>query len=114
MAYYNSRVLKIIPKISTETAMAFINSFKNIINNEGCKYKIMSDMTRNNEYPSQNAGARFVKELQNSGLKHLEVMIFTSSRQKALDELKKLNVDINNNVKVTVSTSDAVKFLTMN
>ena len=114
MAYYNSRVLKIIPKISTETAMAFINSFKNIINNEGCKYKIMSDMTRNNEYPSQNAGARFVKELQNSGLKHLEVMIFTSSRKKALDELKKLNVDINNNVKVTVSTSDAVKFLTMN
>ena len=113
MAYYNSKVLKIIPKISTETALAFITSFKDIINNGDCKYKIMSDMTRNNEYPSQNAGARFVKSLQDSGFKHLEVMIFTSSRQKALDELRKLNAEINSNLQVTVSTSDAIKFLTM-
>ena len=113
MAYYNSKVLKIIPKISTETALAFITSFKNIINNEGCKYKIMSDMTRNNESPSQNAGARFVKSLQDSGFKHLKVMIFTSSRQKALDELKKLNAEINSKLQVTISTNDAIKFLTM-
>ncbi len=113
MAYYNSKVLKIIPKMSTETALAFITSFKDIINNEGCKYKIMSDMTRYNESPSQNAGARFVKSLQDSGFKNLEVMIFTSSRQKALDELKKLKVEMNNKVQVTVSTNDAIKFLTM-
>jgi hypothetical protein len=113
MAYYNSKVLKIIPKISTETALAFITSFKNIINNGGCKYKIISDMTRNNESPSQNAGARFVKSLQDSGFKHLKVMIFTSSKQKALDELKKLNAEINSNLQVTVSTNDAIKFLTM-
>ena len=112
-AYYNSKVLKIIPKISTETALAFITSFKKIINNGGCKYKIMSDMTRKNEYPSGNAGARFVKALQDSGFGHLEVMIFTSSTQKALDELKKLNAKINNNLKVTVRTSDAISFLTM-
>ena len=113
MAYYNSKVLKIIPKISTETALAFITSFKKIIKNGGCKYKIMSDMTRNNESPSHNAGARFVKALQDSGFNNLEVMIFTSSTQKAIDELKKLNVDINSYLKVTISTSDAVKFLTM-
>ena len=113
MAYYNSKVLKIIPKVSTETALAFITSFKNIINNGGCKYKIISDMTRNNESPSQNAGARFVKSLQDSGFKHLKVMIFTSSRQKALDELKKLNAEINSKLQVTVSTNDAIKFLTM-
>ena len=113
MAYYNSKVLKIIPKISTETALAFITSFKDIINNEGCKYKIMSDMTRYNESPSQNAGARFVKSLQESGFKNLEVMIFTSSREKALNELKKLKVEMNNKVQVTVSTNDAIKFLTM-
>ena len=113
LAYYNSRVLKIIPKISTETALAFITSFKSIINNGDCKYKIMSDMTRYNESPSQNAGARFVKSLQDSGFKHLNVMIFTSSRQKALDELRKLNAEINSKLEVTVSTSDAIKFLTM-
>ena len=113
MAYYNSRVLKIIPKISTETALAFITSFKDIINNGGCKYKIMSDMTRNNETPSGNAGARFVKALQDAGLGHLDVMIFTSSREKAINELKKLNAKINSKLKVTVSTSDAREFLTM-
>ncbi len=112
-AYYNSKVLKIIPKISTETALAFITSFKKIINNGGCKYKIMSDMTRKNEHPSGNAGARFVKALQDSGFGHLEVMIFTSSTQKALDELKKLNAKINTNLKVTIRTSDAISFLTM-
>ena len=112
-AYYNSKVLKIIPKISTETALAFITSFKKIINDGDCKYKIMSDMTRKNEYPSGNAGARFVKALQDSGLGHLEVMIFTSSTQKAIDELKKLKAKMNSNLKVTVSTSDAISFLTM-
>lgn len=112
-AYYNSKVLKIIPKISTETALAFITSFKKIINNGGCKYKIMSDMTRKNESPSGNAGARFVKALQDSGFGNLEVMIFTSSKQKALDELKRLKANINSNLKVTVSTSDAISFLTM-
>ena len=113
MAYYNSRILKIIPKISTETALAFITSFKDIINKEGCVYKIMSDMTRYNESPSDNAGARFVKALQDSGFKHLEVMIFTSSREKALKELKKLNAEMNDKLQVTVNTSDAIKFLTL-
>ena len=113
IAYYNSKVLKIIPKISTETALAFITSFRKIIRNGGCKYKIMSDMTRKNEYPPGNAGARFVKALQDSGFSDLEVMIFTSSRQKALDELKKLKAQINNNLEVTVSTNDAISFLTM-
>lgn len=112
MAYYESKVLKIIPKVSTETALAFIKSFRNIINNGGCKYKIMSDMTRYNESPSGNAGARFVKALQDSGFSNLSVMIFTSSRQKALDELRNLNADVNR-CEVTVSTSDAIKFLTM-
>ena len=112
-AYYNSKVLKIIPKISTETALAFITSFRKIIRNGGCKYKIMSDMTRKNEYPPGNAGARFVKALQDSGFSDLEVMIFTSSRQKALDELKKLKAQINSNLEVTVSTNDAISFLTM-
>ena len=48
IAYYNSKILKIIPKISTETALAFIKSFKEILFSTSTKYKIMSDMTRNN------------------------------------------------------------------
>ena len=71
IAYYNSKTLKIIPKISTETALAFIKSFKSFLNNKNTKYKIMSDMTRNNESPSKNAGARFVKYLQDYGFGYL-------------------------------------------
>jgi hypothetical protein len=113
-AYYSSRILKIIPKVSTETAIAFLSSFKNIINSGGCKYKFISDMTRYNESPSKNAGARFVKALQELGLSNYEVMIFTSSTQTAIEELRKLNVKMKSNIKVTISSSEATKFLTMN
>ena len=111
VAYYNSKILKIIPKISTETAMSFIKSFKSFINSKTTNYKIMSDMTRKNEEPSKNAGARFVKYLQDEGFNNLEIMIFTSSTESAKNELKKLNVKMNNNIKVTTSTNDAVQFL---
>ena len=112
IAYYNSKILKIIPKISTETALAFIKSLKTFINSGDTKYKIMSDMTRKNESPSNNAGARFVKYLQDCGFSHLDIMIFTSSKEFAINELKKLKVEMSDNIKVTVSTQDAITFLT--
>ena len=71
----------------------------------------MSDMTRNNEIPSKNAGARFVKYLQDYGFGYLEIMIFTSSKEFPLNEMKKLNVKMNNNIKVTTLTKDAINFL---
>ena len=74
----------------------------------------MSDMNRKNENPVHNAGARLVKRLQDNGFSDIEIMIFTSSREKALQELKKLNVIMNNKIKVTTSTSDAIKFLVEN
>ena len=114
MAYLKNKTLKIIPKITTDTAMAFIKSFKPFIKTGTIKYKIMSDMTRNNEYPSDNAGARLVKYLQDNGFGDIEIMIFTSSKEKALRELKKLNVVMNNKIKVTTMTSDAINFLITN
>ena len=114
MAYDKNKTLKIIPKISTDIAMAFIKSFKPFIKSGSIKYKIMSDMNRKNENPVHNAGARLVKRLQENGFADIEIMIFTSSREKALQELKKLNVIMNNKIKVTTSTSDAIKFLVEN
>ena len=111
IAYYNSKVLKIIPKISTETALAFIKSFKPYLKSKNTKYKIMSDMTRNNETPSKNAGARLVKYLQDNGFNNLEIMIFTSSKEFALNELRKLNITMNNNIKVTTFSNDAIDYL---
>ena len=114
LAYYNSKMLKIIPKISTETAISFISSFKNIIKNGGCKYKIISDMTRYNENPASNAGARLVKALYDSGFSQLQIMIFTSSTQTAYNELNKLNIKRNKNIIITTETKDAIDYLTMN
>jgi hypothetical protein len=38
-------------------------------------------------------------------------MIFTSSKEFALNEMTKLNVKMNNNIKVTTLTKDAINFL---
>ena len=111
VAYYNSKILKIIPKITTETALAFIKSFRSFIKSRTTKYKIMSDMTRNNEKESKNAGARLVKYLQDSGFEHLDIMIFTSSTDFAINELKKLKVTMRKNIRVTTDVDDAIKFL---
>ena len=71
-------------------------------------------MTRYNETPSDNAWARLVKYLQENGFSNIEIMIFTSSKEKALRELKKLNVVINNKIKITTATNDAISFLLAN
>ena len=110
-AYYINRALKIIPKVSTDVAMAFITSFKPFIKSGSIKYKVMSDMNRTNEYPVHNAGARLVKSLQDNGFGNIEIMIYTSSKEKALQELKRLNVIMNNKIKVTTSPYDAINFL---
>ena len=68
-------------------------------------------MTRNNEKESKNAGARLVKYLQDSGFEHLDIMIFTSSTDFAINELKKLKVTMRKNIKVTTDVDDAIKFL---
>ena len=111
IAYYNSKILKIIPKIFSNTALAFIKSFKSFINSNATKYKIISDMTRNNENPSKNAGARFVKHLQDYGFNDLEIMIFTSDLNIANNELKNLKVKLNNKLKITTCSNDAIQFL---
>lgn len=73
-------LLNIIPKVSTETAIAFIKS-QLCRNRKAEEFRIISDMTRNNESSSHNAGARFVKQLlpiYNS----LKILIFTGNKAK--------------------------------
>ena len=78
-AYSLKKDLKIIPKISTECALGFINSFRPFMDDGIIKYKIMSDMNRTNESEPNNAGARLVKSMQDNRLDNIETMIFTSS-----------------------------------
>ena len=110
-AYAIKKDLKIIPKISTECALGFIKSFRPFIVDGKVKYKVMSDMTRYNESEPNNAGARLVKYLQDNNFYNIEIMIFTSSTEKAKNEMKRLGVKMNNYIQVTVSPSEALKFL---
>ena len=43
---------------------------------------------------------------------NIEIMIFTSSTEKAKTELKKLGVNMNDYIKVTTSSFDAIQYLT--
>ena len=110
-AYSIKRDLKIIPKITTECALAFMKSFKPFIVDGTVKYKIISDMNRSNESEPHNAGARLVKYMQDNDFYNIEIMIFTSSTEKAKQELRRLGVNMNSYVKVTTSSNEALQFL---
>ena len=110
-AYSLKRDLKIIPKISTECALAFLKSFKPFILGKTVKYKVISDMNRTNESEPHNAGARLVKYMQDHSFYNIEIMIFTSSAEKAWNELRKLGVKSNSSVKITTSSNEALNFL---
>ena len=111
-AYSIKKNLKIIPKITTECALAFMKSFKPFIIGGTVKYKIISDMNRTNESEPHNAGARLVKYMQDNNFNNIEIMIFTSSTEKAKTELRKLGVNMNDYIKVTTSSFDAIQYLT--
>ena len=111
-AYSIKRDLKIIPKITTECALAFMKSFRPFIVGGRVKYKIISDMNRSNESQPHNAGARLVKYMQDNNFNNIEIMIFTSSSEKAKQELRKLGVNMNNYIKVTTSSYEALQYLT--
>lgn len=40
-------------------------------------------------------------------------MIFTSSKEFAINELSRLNIVLRDNIKVTVNAKDAIDFLTL-
>ena len=111
-AYSIKKNLKIIPKITTECALAFMKSFKPFIIGGRVKYKIISDMNRSNESEPHNAGARLVKYMQDNNFNNIEIMIFTSSSDNAKRELKKLGVNMNKYTKVTTSSYEALQYLT--
>ena len=79
-------LLNIIPKISTEAALAFIKS-QLCRNRKANEFRIISDMTRKNEKPSHNAGARFVRQLLPI-YNNLKILIFTSNKAKGEEYLK--------------------------
>lgn len=77
-AMVNDPLLSIIPKNSTECAIAFLQSPIGQHRNPN-EFRILSDMNRDNELPSHNAGARFIQACKKMWLTYL-MLIFTSNK----------------------------------
>jgi len=76
------------------------------------RFRIISDMTRLNEVPSGNAGARFYKVIRDMGIKN-EVLIFTSDEADARKKVAQLFPGgvIPPGLHITQRTDVALKFL---
>jgi len=115
MEYASAKALNsnvhFIPKSSTDTAMSFLRSpFGQRLKNER-SFRIVSDMTRKNEDPSHNAGARLVKQLRQLGFEN-DLLIYTSDLAKAYMILEnELTSNELKNVDITIASIDLHRFI---
>ena len=100
-----------IPKSRTDYALSFLKSpFGQRLKNRRT-FRIVTDMTRDNERPAHNAGARLIKQIRQLGFQN-QCMVFTGDKQKAENILKSelTNQEIVN-TSVSVSTKDLRHFV---
>ena len=89
-----------IPKSSTENALSFLRSpFGQILKNRDT-FRIVTDMHRDNEQPSHNAGSRLIKGLRQLGFRN-PCFVFTMHKdrcdqilQSELSDRERLNVTV--------------------
>jgi hypothetical protein len=100
-----------IPKSSTDSALSFLRSvFGQRLKNSDT-FRIVTDMNRENEVPSHNAGARLIKEVRQMGFKN-ECMVFTSDKKKAEKVLSsELSSRGQQGVRVSTYTEDLRDFV---
>jgi len=67
-------------KTNTELAVSFLKSCfgKRLLKNQN--FRIISDMKRENEYDSSNAGCNLMHEINKLGFTECKKMIFTSNK----------------------------------
>ena len=106
-----NRNVHFIPKSNTESALSFLRSpFGQRLKNKA-NFRIVTDMNRSNEHPSDTAGARLIHRVRAMGFAN-RCLVFTSSEAKARRELQKiLSAQDNVDVFVTVSVSALENFI---
>jgi hypothetical protein len=100
-----------IPKSTTETALSFLRSdFGQRLKNKDT-FRIVTDMNREKEKPTHNAGARLIKAVRQMGFKN-ECLIFTSDKRKAEKIIEsELNSKEQQCVRVSQNTADLRNFV---
>jgi hypothetical protein len=74
-------------------------------------FRIVTDMTRNNESSPGDAGARLVAEVINLGYT-CKILVFTSDKKAAEEKIKKVcRGTIPSNVKVTITAAETRRFI---
>ena len=96
-----------IPKSSTDSALSFLRSaFGQRLKNRD-RFRIVTDMNRENERPAHNAGARLIKAVRQMGFRN-DCMVFTGDRRQAE---KILQSELNSKEQQSVTVSDETKDL---
>ncbi|CAF4590355.1 unnamed protein product [Rotaria sp. Silwood2] len=100
-----------IPKSSTDSALSFLRSpFGQRLKNKNT-FRIVTDMNRENEKQTHNAGARLIRALRELGFEN-ECMVFTSDERKAKQYLRsELKSEDPESVVVTIDTSKLREFV---
>ena len=102
--------LKIIPKISTKCALAFVKSFRNFMINRNIKYKIVLEMYRNTRADDYKKRL-FVKYIQENNLNNVEIEIFTFSIDDVKNDFFKYGIDLKRNINFTCSAITLLEYL---
>ena len=106
-----NRNVHFIPKSNTERAISFLKSpFGQRLKNRS-NFRIVTDMNRTNEYPSETAGAQFIKQVRKLGFLN-KCLVFTSDKKSANQKLKNhLSPSEDVDVYTSVHVSSLLKFI---
>lgn len=103
--------IRFIQKSSTDSALSFLKSpFGQLLKNKET-FRIVTDMRRDNENPSHNAGARFIKGLRSLGFNN-RCCLFVGNQKGAEEVLKQeFGREDSGAVKITTANLDIKKFI---
>lgn len=100
-----------IPKVNTEAAIVFLKSAFGQRLKGKPNFRIITDMHRDNESPSEDAGARFLLEVHKLEF-DCPCLIFTSNKQGAVQQITRLiDARQQQNIQVTTSVKKLEKFV---
>jgi hypothetical protein len=100
-----------IPKSSTDSALTFLRSSLGEQLKNQTTFRVVTDMNRENEEPTYNAGARLIKALRELGYRN-ECMVFTSDKKNGDQIIKsELNARERESVIVTTKVKDLQNFV---
>ena len=106
-----SKNIRFIAKTNTNLAIAFLKSCFGKRLEYIKNFRIISDMTRENEKDSGNAGANFMAAID-LDFKNIKKLVFTSSKSEGIKKIESKGVDLkSSNIEVTHEDSVARKFV---